>query len=86
MSNEKSSSGQHDFSTLSGIMEHFFRVPFDQFQQELNEWFYKSLNEKGIDPCKLNETDTTGFPEQLKEFVENIYSQAEILQKKQDNK
>jgi hypothetical protein len=86
MSNEKSSSGQPDFSTLSGIMEHFFRVPFDQFQQELNEWFYKSLNEKGIDLRKLNETDTTGFPEQLKEFVENIYSQAEILQKKQDNK
>jgi hypothetical protein len=86
MSNERTSHDLPDFSTLSGIMEHFSRVPFDQFQQELNEWFYKSLDKKGIDLYKLNDTDTTGFPEQLRQFVENIYRQAEILQDKQDNK
>lgn len=75
-----------DFSSLSGIMEHFSRVPFDQFQKELDERFYKSLEEKNIDLDRLNECDTTGFAEQLKDRIKAIYKQAEILQNKSDNK
>ncbi|WDF77114.1 hypothetical protein PQ469_24830 [Mucilaginibacter sp. KACC 22773] len=69
---------QPDFSSLSGIMEHFSRVPFEQFKLDLDEWFGKSLEGKGIDLCKLNGQDTTGFPEQLKAFVDCIYRKAEI--------
>ncbi|WDF77078.1 hypothetical protein PQ469_24650 [Mucilaginibacter sp. KACC 22773] len=75
-----------DFSTLSGIMEHFSRVPLEQFKADLNEWFYKSLDDNQIDLCKLNGENTIGFPEQLKHFVQDIYNQAEVLRKKQDDK
>jgi hypothetical protein len=37
---------QIDFSTLPKIMEHFFNVPFPQFQADLNEWFEKKMNQK----------------------------------------
>jgi hypothetical protein len=86
MSENSSQENRPDFSSLSGIMQHFNRVPLEQFKSELNEWFYKSLDEKQIDLCKLNGENTTCFPAELKAFVEEIFKQAEILQKQQDNK
>jgi len=43
-----------DFSTLSGIMGYFKRVPFETFKRELTEWFLKALPDKRPDLIKPN--------------------------------
>ena len=35
-----------DFSLLSGIIQRSTQVPYEQFQQELNDWFKSGLAEK----------------------------------------
>jgi len=72
-----------DFSTLAGIMEHFSKVPFEQFKKELDEWFYQSLQGRGNDLNSLNCEDTSKLPDQLKLLVQQIYEEAEKLENKQ---
>jgi hypothetical protein len=65
-----------NFGSLSGIMERFGRVPYEQFQQELNDWFTNNLREKGIDMADL---EKRGYPG-LSELISLIYHKAELLQ------
>ena len=65
-----------DFGTLTGIMERFAQIPYEQFQQELHDWFYNSLSEKGIDLQQLQDKGLTGLPE----LVSFIYHEAELKQ------
>lgn len=86
MCEESSENTTPCFNSLAEIMEHFHRVPLEQFKCDLNNWFYKSLNEKKIDLARLNDESTPCFPETLKQFVEEIYKQAEVLKDKRDNR
>jgi hypothetical protein len=70
-----------DFSTLTGIMERFYRVPYEQFQRELNDWFTGNLLEKGLD---LNTLQQNGFPD-LPNLISSIYRRAEVLQTSSEN-
>ena len=81
----QSKNNQPDFSSLTGIMERFYNVPFEQFQVELNDWFSKALLEKGIDLAKLDASD---FPNlsNVPELVSKIYHQAELLKTLSDSK
>jgi hypothetical protein len=65
-----------DFGTLTGIMERFAQVPYEQFQQELHDWFYASLSEKGID---LQQAQDKGLTH-LSELISAIYHEAEVKQ------
>ncbi|MCD8739062.1 hypothetical protein LT679_00485 [Mucilaginibacter roseus] len=65
-----------DFGTLTGIMERFAQIPYEQFQQELNDWFYTSLSEKGIDLQQLQQNGLAHLPE----LVSAIYHEAEVQQ------
>jgi hypothetical protein len=69
------------FDSLAEIMEHFSKVPFEQFKKELDDWFYQSLSEKGKD---LNSLNCEGVSDQLKLLVQQIYQEAEVLKNKQD--
>lgn len=70
-----------DFSTLTGIMERFHRVPYEQFQRELNDWFTRNLLEKGMDLSTLQQN---GFPD-LPNLISSIYHRAEVLQTLSEN-
>jgi hypothetical protein len=72
---------QPDFTTLTGIMERFHHVPYEQFQKELNDWFTSNLLEKGMD---LNELQRKGF-HGLPDFISQIYHRAEVLQTLSEN-
>jgi hypothetical protein len=74
----QSNTNQPDFSSLTGIMEHFYNVPFDQFQLDLNDWFSKALLEKGIDPENIQVNGTANLSSIL-DLVSKIYHQAELL-------
>jgi hypothetical protein len=75
----QSNTNQPDFSTMAKIMEHFYNVPFEQFQQELNDWFSKALLEKGIDPQNIQINGVTSLFS-LPELISKIYHQAELFQ------
>lgn len=62
------------FGSLTEIMQRFAEVPYEQFQQELNDWFSQSMSDKGIDHTQLQRS---GLPN-LTEMVSAIYHQAEI--------
>lgn len=64
------------FGTLTGIMERFAQVPYEQFQRELHDWFYNSLSEKGIDLQQSQENGLTRLPD----LVSFIYHEAEVKQ------
>jgi len=70
-----------DFSTLTGIMERYYRVPYEQFQRELNDWFTDNLLEKGMD---LNTLQQNGFPG-LPNLISSIYHRAEVLNTLSEN-
>jgi hypothetical protein len=74
----QSKSSQPDFSSLTGIMEHFYNVPFEHFQQELNDWFTKALLEKGIDPENIQINGVSNLSS-VPDLVSKIYHQAELL-------
>ena len=76
MENLKPTNNQPDFGSLTGIMERFAQIPYEQFQQELHDWFYNSLSEKGID---LQQLQDKGFAN-LSELVSFIYHEAELKQ------
>jgi hypothetical protein len=64
-----------DFSTLSGIMEYFNKVPFETFKRELSEWFLKELPDKRPDLIKANgEID---FPPGLQNLIDKIFKLVE---------
>lgn len=65
-----------DFGTLTGMMDRYAQIPYEQFQQELHDWFYTSLSEKGID---LQQSQDKGFAN-LPELVSFIYHDAELKQ------
>lgn len=65
-----------DFGTLTGIMERFAQIPYEQFQQELHDWFYTSLSEKGIDRQQLQDQGLAHLPD----LVSFIYHEAELKQ------
>ncbi|GAB3921806.1 hypothetical protein [Mucilaginibacter myungsuensis] len=76
MENLEPKNNKPDFGTLTGIMERFAQIPYEQFQQELHDWFYHSLSEKGIDLQQLQDKGLTHLPE----LVSAIYHEAEIKQ------
>jgi hypothetical protein len=65
-----------DFGSLTGIMERFAQIPYEQFQQELHDWFYNSLSEKGIDLEQLQDKRLAHLPD----LVSFIYHEAELKQ------
>ena len=65
-----------DFGTLTGIMERFAQIPYEQFQLELHDWFYNSLSEKGIDLQQLQDKGLARLPD----LVSFIYHEAELKQ------
>ena len=77
MENLKPNKTPPDFSTLAGIMERFFQIPYEQFQQELNDWFYASLSEKGIDVQQLLQREGLAC---LPQIISTIYQEAEVKQ------
>lgn len=38
-----------DFSSLAGIMMRFKMVPYEQFRDELDNWFYDGVNKSGVE-------------------------------------
>ncbi|AMR32374.1 hypothetical protein A0256_13555 [Mucilaginibacter sp. PAMC 26640] len=66
-----------EFDSLTEIMERFNTVPYDQFQLELNDWFYKNLakNQEGSELQNL-ENPCIG---KLPALVSEIYHRAELL-------
>ena len=76
MENLKPQNEKPDFGTLTGIMERFAQIPYEQFQQELDDWFYNSLSEKGIDLQQLQDKGLARLPD----LVSFIYHEAELKQ------
>ena len=64
-----------DFSTLSGIMDYFNKVPFETFKKDLNEWFLKELPNKR--PDLLNADGKIDVPPAFNELVAKIFKLAE---------
>lgn len=65
-----------EFSSLTEIMERFKSVPYDQFQQELNDWFKRSLAKtQGADTLQNLESSGLG---KLPALVSEIYHRAEL--------
>ena len=66
-----------EFNSLTEIMERFYTVPYDQFQQELNNWFSRSLAKSQSTEALQNlESSGTG---NLPALVSEIYHRAELL-------
>jgi hypothetical protein len=78
---QKPRSDYPSFSTLTEIMERFQTVPYEQFQQELQDWFMRSLEAQGRNAEDLAQQ---GFPN-LPELISNIYHQAEVMQTLSEN-
>ena len=66
-----------EFDSLTEIMERFKTVPYDQFQRELNDWFYRNLanNQEGSE-LQNPENSCIG---NLPALVSEIYHRAELL-------
>jgi len=67
-----------EFGSLTEIMERFQSVPYEQFQQELQNWFEHNLvKQKGLSGTK----ELQASPDFLQPFslVSKIYHQAELL-------
>ncbi len=64
-----------DFSTLSGIMDYFNKVPFETFKKKLDEWFIRELPEKRPDLIKPDgEID---LPYGFHNFIDKLFKLAE---------
>jgi len=66
-----------EFSSLTEIMERFNTVPYDQFQQELNDWFKRNLA-KSQRAESLQNLESSGIGN-LPALVSEIYHRAELL-------
>ena len=65
-----------EFSSLTEIMKRFYTVPYDQFQQELNDWFIRNLaNSQGANSLQNLENSGLG---NLPALVSEIYHCAEL--------
>ncbi|MDN3584563.1 hypothetical protein [Mucilaginibacter flavus] len=69
---------QLDFGSMTEIMERFYQVPFEQFQQELDDWFTKALLEKGLDLQKIQDHGKSNLSS-LPDLIGKIYHHAELL-------
>jgi len=72
-----SSTGEEspDFSTLSGIIEYFNKVPFETFKKDLTEWFKNELPDKRPDLIKPDgEID---LPSGFHNFIDKVFKLAE---------
>jgi hypothetical protein len=74
MDDLKPSSDKPEFGSLTGIIERFAQIPYEQFQQELHDWFYNSLSEKGIDLQQSQDKRLAHLPD----LVSFIYHEAEL--------
>jgi hypothetical protein len=66
-----------EFSSLTEIMKRFNTVPYDQFQQELNDWFKRNLA-KTQSAESLQKLESSGIGN-LPALVSEIYHRAELL-------
>lgn len=66
-----------EFSSLTEIMERFNNVPYDQFKQELNDWFYRNLAQSQ-EGSNLQNSENSCI-RNLPALVSEIYHRAEIL-------
>ena len=66
-----------EFNSLTEIMERFNAVPYDQFQQELNDWFNRNLA-KSQNGSELQNIKSSGIGN-LPALVSEIYHRAELL-------
>jgi len=66
-----------EFSSLAEIMDRFNTIPYNQFQKELNEWFFSNLADyQGTSEKQNSETSYIG---NLPALVSEIYHRAELL-------
>ncbi len=66
-----------DFSTLSGIMDYFHKVPFETFKEKLKEWFMKELPEKR--PDLVRPGGEIDLPPGFFNFIEQLCKTAEEM-------
>ncbi len=66
-----------EFGSLTEIMERFKSVPYDQFQKELNDWFYRNLSNPQ-EASDLTNTLPIGIGN-LPALVSEIYHRAELF-------
>jgi hypothetical protein len=72
-----------DFSTLSGIMAYFNKVPFETFKKELNDWFARELPNNRPDLIKTNgEFD---LPAGFHDLMDKIMKLAEEMDQSRSN-
>jgi hypothetical protein len=64
-----------DFSTLSGIMDYFNKVPYETFKKELTEWFLRELPYKRPDLVKHQ--GDVDLPPNLLNLIEQIFKMGE---------
>lgn len=69
--------GKPEFNSLTEIMERFDTVPYDQFQQELDDWFHRNLA-KSPGGGNLQNIKIPGIGN-LPALVSEIYHRAELL-------
>lgn len=77
MHNSKNIQNEPNFSTLTGIIDRFYSIPYKQFQQELDEWFRNGLAKKGVDFNYLFNNGAKHLSAILDQLVTPIYSSAE---------
>ncbi len=64
-----------DFSTLSGIMDYFNKVPFETLKRELNYWFIRELPNKRPDLVK--KSGAVDLPVGFQNLMDEILKLAE---------
>lgn len=72
-----------DFSTLTGIMDYFSKVPFETFKKELDKWFIQEINKKQTESMLKKGHDN--IPEDLLKLIDTIYKQAANLEQSHFN-
>lgn len=80
MDEPKPSNPPPTFSTLTEIMERFRAVPYEQFQQELQAWFERGLQEQGMNKDALEHA----LPG-IAQLISGIYYEAEVQQTLSDH-
>jgi hypothetical protein len=65
---------ERDFSTLTGIMDYFSKVPFETFKKDLDKWFIEEVNKKQAE--SILKEGRGNIPEGMMILIETIYRQA----------
>lgn len=63
-----------DFSTLTGIMDYFSKVPFETFKKELDKWFIREIGKKQTESG--SKEGHVNVPEDLLKLIDTIYKKA----------